>query len=238
MAEGASPWREFRYPDAAEFAAGVAAVIAGDLRAALRTRARASLVVPGGSTPGPVFDLLAAADLDWARVDVTLSDERWVPATQADSNAALVHARLLQGRAAAAGFIGLYRSGARPSDSVADVEKALHVIARPFDVVLLGLGDDGHFASLFPSRPELSSALDSGGPRVVVALDAPAQGRARISLTLSALCNARRLLIAFRGERKHGVLQRALEPGPVDALPVRALLRQSIAPLEVHWSPA
>lgn len=237
MAEGPSPWREIRHPDAAAFAAGVAAVIADHLRMALDSRARASMVVPGGSTPGPVFDLLAGADLDWARVDVTLSDERWVPATHADSNESLVRARLLQGRAAAARLLGLYRSCARPSDAVAEVEQALHAIARPFDVVLLGLGDDGHFASLFPSRPELLAALDPGAPRGVVALDAPAQGRPRVSLTMSALCNTRRLLLGFRGERKHAVLQRALEPGPVDELPVRALLQQARAPLEVHWSP-
>lgn len=237
MAESASSWREIRHPDAAALAAGVAAVITDDLNAALRSRMRASLVVPGGSTPGPVFDLLAVADLDWARVDITLSDERWVPATHADSNEAMVRARLLQGRAAAARLLGLYRSCARPSDAVAEIELALRAIARPFDVVLLGLGDDGHFASLFPSRPELHAALDAGASQAAVALDAPAQGWPRLSLTMSALCNTRRLLLGFRGERKHAVLQRALEPGPVDALPVRALLQQALAPLEVHWSP-
>lgn len=237
MARGASPPREFRYADGPAFAVGVAQVIASALGAALLSRARASLVVPGGSTPGPVFDHLANAGIDWARVDITLSDERWVAPTDADSNEALVRSRLLRGRAASACFHGLYRQRALPSDAVAEVAQALRLLAQPFDVVLLGLGDDGHFASLFPARTELSAALDIGSSGTVVALDSPALGRPRISLTLTALCNARRVLLALRGERKQAVLQRAREPGPIDTLPVRALLSQAVAPVELHWSP-
>lgn len=236
MPSGERPWREFRYPDGPAFAAGVANVIADPLRAALSVRARASLVVPGGSTPGPVFNQLAHAEIDWARVDITLSDERWVSSTHADSNEALVRSHLLQGRAASARFQSLYRPTALPSAAVAEVAQALQQLTRPLDVVLLGLGDDGHFASLFPARPELAAALDINSSGTVVALDEPALGRPRISLTLPALCNARRVMLALQGEHKRAVVQRALESGPVEMLPVRALLRQTVAPLELHWS--
>ncbi len=237
MIDGAGPLPERRYADGPAFAAGIAATIAGSLRASLLRRDRASLVVPGGSTPGAVFDQLAQADIDWARVDITLSDERWVPSTHADSNEAMVRARLLTGRAALARFQGLYRPRPRPADAVAEIAGALQAITLPFDVVLLGVGEDGHFASLFPSRPELATALDMGSRDLVVAVDAPALGPSRISLTLPALCNARRVMLAVRGERKRVMLREAFESGPVELLPVRALLRQRAAPVELHWSP-
>ena len=237
MARGASPLTEFRYDTGEQFAIGIADAIATALAAALTLRARASLVVPGGSTPGPVFDRLANAKIDWARVDITLSDERWVPSTHADSNEGLVRSRLLRGQAESARFQGWYVGLARPSDAVVEVAKALQPLTRPFDIVLLGIGSDGHFASLFPSRPELAAALDLDSTASVVALDEPALGRPRLSLTLAALCNARRVMLALRGEPKHALLLRALEPGPCESLPVRALLRQHVAPVEVHWSP-
>lgn len=237
MIDGALPLSEREYADGPAFAAGIAGTIADSLRASLMRRDRASLVVPGGSTPGAVFDQLAQADIDWARVDVTLSDERWVPSTHADSNEAMVRARLLAGRAASARFHGLYRPRPRPADAVAEIASALQVFPLPFDVVLLGVGDDGHFASLFPSRPELATALDMRSHDLVVAVDVPALGQPRVSLTLPALCNSRRVMLAARGERKRAVLRAALEPGPVEWLPVRALLRQSAVPVELHWSP-
>ena len=116
--------QEVRYADRAAFAAGVAETIARALQAALRERARASLVVPGGSTPGPVFDCLAGMELDWARVDITLSDERWVPSSDADSNQALVSRRLLRDRAVAATLLGLYRAQVLPSAAVGNLPVA------------------------------------------------------------------------------------------------------------------
>lgn len=242
MIRDESSLREFHYPDAAAFTLGVANVIRDALRAALAERERASVVVPGGSTPGPVFDRLASEelagdDVDWSRVDITLSDERWVPPTHADSNEALVRSRLLRGPATAARFLGLYRDLPRPSDAIVAVTHALQSLARPFDVVLLGVGDDGHFASLFPSRPELATALAMESKDVLVALDSPALGRPRISLNLAALCDARRIMLALRGERKRAVLRQAFEPGCAESLPLRALLRQTAAPVELHWSP-
>ena len=227
---------ECRYDDRAALAVGVATRIAVALEAALEQRERASLVVPGGTTPGPVFDELALTPIAWSHVDVTLSDERWLPADHAESNERLVRHRLLHARAASAHFGGLYRRRPKPSDAAAEIEAALDKMARPFDVVLLGMGGDGHFASLFPGRPELPAGLDRSSPAQVIALDAPANGHPRVSLSLSAILNAELILVLFQGMEKHAVLETAKTPGSALELPIRALLNQDAAPVEVHWA--
>jgi 6-phosphogluconolactonase len=227
---------ECRYDDRAALAVGVAARIAMMLEAALERRERASLVVPGGTTPGPIFDELALTPIAWSHVDVTLSDERWVPVDHAESNERLVRHRLLHARAASAHLIGLHRAHPKPSDALSEVEADLNKMARPFDVVLLGMGGDGHFASLFPGRPELQVGLDRSTRTKIIALDAPANGRPRLSLGLSAILNARLILVLFQGMDKHAVLETAKTPGSALELPIRALLNQDAAPVEVHWA--
>src|SRR5579863_5223186 len=122
------------------------------------------LMVTGGRGPGPVYDRLAAVDLDWSRVALTLSDDRFVPPSSPDSNERLVRERLLQGHAAAARFVPLKDAGPTPHDDAVRAEPAIRSLL-PFDVSLLGMGDDGHIASLFPGAPGLSAELDVEGER-------------------------------------------------------------------------
>ena len=225
---------ERRYQDRPSLAAGVAARIAETLMSALAVRPRASLILPGGTTPGPVFDRLSTADLDWSRVDVTLSDERWVAPNHADSNERLVGERLLRNKAAMARLISLYRALPKPSAALAEIGLALGAMTRPFDVALLGLGADGHFASLFPGRPELSAGLDREAKAQVIALDEPANGHPRISLSLAALLNTRLILVLFQGMDKYAVLETAKSAGSSLDLPIRALLDQDMTPVEAH----
>ncbi len=227
---------EWRAPDRTSLAVAVAARLAELLQAALASRPRAALVVPGGTTPGPVFDRLSQADLDWSRVDITLSDERWLPPDHVASNEHLLRERLLRNRAAAAHLVGLYSARPRPSAAVAEVERALAVMTRPFDAVLLGMGDDGHFASLFPGLAETATGLDPQGKAMAIALDAPVNGQPRISLSLAALLNARHILVLFHGADKHAVFEAAQAAGPASELPIRALLRQTTTPVEIHWA--
>ena len=196
------------------------------------------LLVTGGRTPGSVYDRLARTDFDWARVTITLSDERFVDPASPDSNERLVRERLLQGQAKAARFVPLKGAGPTPADDAAAVEPAIRALL-PFDAALLGMGDDGHIASLFPGAPGLAAALDPDGERLVVGVETA--GRPphvpRISLTGRALLDARLVLLLVVGGAKRALIERVLSD-PGFAPPVAVLLRQTRAPVRVLWSPA
>lgn len=146
-------------PNAALLAKELADFVAQRLRTGVSERGRALLVLSGGSTPVPFFEALAQCDLDWSRVTITLADERWVPEEHADSNARLVKAYLLQGRAAQANWVPLFNDEVTPQGGQAAIEQTLAGLCWPADVVVLGMGGDGHTASLFPYAPELPAAL-------------------------------------------------------------------------------
>jgi 6-phosphogluconolactonase len=211
-----------RFPDLAAAASAAAGRIAG----ALAGDRPASLVVTGGRTPGPIYDRLAAAPVDWSRVWVTLSDERWVDEASPASNARLVRERLLVGPAARARFTPLMGGEATPEAGAAAAEARLRAMPRPFDMVLLGMGEDGHVASLFPG-----GALAAGE---ALCMAVPVGGaEPRISLTMRALLDSRQVLVFATGEAKWAVLQAAL--GGAD-LPVTAVLNGPV-PVTVAWCP-
>jgi 6-phosphogluconolactonase len=214
-----------------------AAEVADRLSAALAMRDRASLVVSGGKSPIPFFQCLARSTLPWHRVWITLADERWVDPASADSNERTVRDHLLQGPAAAANFVSLKYEAATPEASLGECRAVLAAMPRPFDLVVLGMGEDGHTASLFPGAEGLSSMLDAGAepaPVTVTPLLAPHR---RISLNLAALLDARAIAIAIQGSAKRAVLERALqEPSPLE-LPIAAVLHQSRVPVEVYLAP-
>lgn len=217
------------YPDRELLMIGLANRIAADLAQALRQNDRASLCVPGGTTPGPVFDILSGVALDWERVTVFLNDERWVDEASPRSNARLVRERLLRGKAASARFIPLYRAAPTPEDALGLVARDLEP-QLPISVLLLGMGADMHTASLFPGADRLSEALAPDAP-VVMALRAEGAGEPRITLTARVLNGAiaKHLLIA--GAEKRAAFDRAQTLPPEDA-PVRAVL----ADTTVHWA--
>src|SRR5690606_15928511 len=147
------------FPNGEAAAQAAAAAIASALAGGLQARGKAGFVATGGRSPGPVYDLLRDADLDWSRVSVTLSDERFVAPSSPDSNERLVRERLLAGRAVRAAFVPLWSKAPTPAACALAAEPRVAAIA-PFDAVLLGMGDDGHFASLFPGSPALAEGLD------------------------------------------------------------------------------
>lgn len=178
----------------------------------------ASLVVSGGSSPRACFHLLQNADLDWSRVRVTLTDERCVPTEDAESNERMVRRELLQGRAGRASFVKL------ADESLASLEK-------PYAASLIGMGADGHFASIFPGLPELGELLDPDGRLVCKKVVTGAKIAARMTMSLAELVRSRRLLLLAFGAEKKAVLDAAAE------YPVGALLAQRRAPIEVVWAP-
>ena len=214
--------------------------IAAGLGDALAARGAASFVATGGRTPAPVYVVLRDARLDWSRVSVTLSDERWVDESSADSNARLVRQTLLTGAAGAATLVPLKTADARPEEAAPAVEARLRAMSLPFDVVMLGMGDDGHVASLFRRNPCLGSAMRADSDRLCVAMGVGPEGlppaQARMSLTLAALNAARQVMIYITGETKWAVLQKALAGDDVMEMPVRAILTGPSI-VRVIWSP-
>ena len=217
------------YPDREMMMLSLADKIAGQLGEFLRRDGHATLSVPGGTTPGPIFDTLSGVDLDWANVAVVLNDERWVPEDSDRSNTRLVRQRLIRGRAAQARLVPLYA----PADAPEDMLEALSDGIRPhlpISVLLLGMGADMHTASLFPGADRLDEALSPQAP-IVMALRAEAAGEPRITLTAPVLRAAYNIHILITGPDKRAALERAATLTPTEA-PVRAVLDNAT----VHWA--
>ena len=215
----------------------LAQAIGAELAGALARRAAASLVVSGGRTPAAMFAQLARQPLEWERVQVTLADERWVAEDDPASNEALVRAALLRERASRAQLIGMKNDAPTPAAGAAVAWRSISAMPQPFDVVVLGMGDDGHTASLFPGSAGLDVALDAAAAPACVAMQPRTTPHARLSLNLAALLRARRICIQISGAQKWQVYQRALAAGPVEEMPVRAILRQRAVPVDVYWCP-
>jgi len=209
-----------------------AEAIADWLVAGLAENDRASFVGTGGSSPGPVYDLLATLPLPWEQISVSLSDERWVSPTSPESNERQLRERLLTGEAASARFIPLWSDALTAEDAAEAAEMALEDLF-PADVILLGMGEDGHVASLFPGSPVLEEGLDPFGGSLVIAVPTadPAPTVERISLTLYALKQSFLTLVLIRGEAKRRIVEDR------DDLPIHALFRASDMPVRVIWSP-
>lgn len=219
------------YPDRDALMLAVADALVGDLRLALSMSDRATLSVPGGTTPGPVFDLLSAVDLDWDRVDVVLNDERWVPESSSRSNMALLRERLVRNRAAAANLVPLYAPTETPEQGLPQLIKEIEG-ALPVDVLLLGMGGDMHTASLFPGADQLELALSDDAP-TLVAMRAPGAPEPRITLSAPVLKKADAIHVLIAGSEKSDALELAGKtPHVVDA-PIKCVLDHAT----VHWAP-
>lgn len=203
-------WHEA--PDISALADRLADKVAGCLREKIHASGEASLVVSGGSTPAPVFQRLSTMDIGWDRICVTLADERWVPADNKDSNELLVRNTLLIDKAASARFVPLYRSALQAEPAAVLSGSAVAEMVMPFTVVILGMGSDGHTASLFPDAPaeELQQAMDLQSQAITSMQHPPSVPQRRITLTRAALLRADNRFLHITGMQKKHVLEAAL----------------------------
>lgn len=210
-------------------AIGVADALASGLKNALLIQDKVSLAVPGGTTPGPIFDVLCAADLDWDRVTIMLTDERWVPEDHERSNTALVKSRLMQGPAAKAQFLPFYRAGETAHEAAPVLSETVRT-QMPLSMVVLGMGNDMHTASLFPGAKGLSQALHPDAP-ALCPIEASSQPDVRITLSAAALKGAMDKHLIIFGQDKRAALEDAMGRPPEEA-PIAAVIQGGT----VHWA--
>jgi 6-phosphogluconolactonase len=215
----------------------LAAQIVTLLARGIAENGQASLAVSGGSTPVALFERLSGMELAWQQVVISLVDERWVEPDEPDSNERLVRTHLLRNRAAAARFVGMKNSAATAGAGEAVCEQQLQTVPLPFDVLILGMGNDGHTASLFPGAEKLAAATDLNSGRTCMGLAPLTAPHERMSLTLPIILAAKQLFLHLAGKEKKEVLTRALAEGETPEMPIRFILRQQTTPLSVYWAP-
>lgn len=217
------------YDDRAGATRQLARVLADELKDAVSQDGNALLCVPGGSTPGPVFDALAGEALPWECIGVVLNDERWVSETHPRSNAALLKRRLFVQNAAKAQFLPLYSGHTTPEEGIDSLEQQLapHL---PLTVLLLGMGVDMHTASLFPGGDRLSDALAPDAP-LLVPMRSDGAGEPRITITAAHLNRARHKHLIIFGDEKRAAFETARALNALEA-PIKSVLEN----ITVHWA--
>lgn len=199
---------------------------------AIQKRGQAFIALSGGSTPKPFFELLSKADLAWENVYITLVDERWVDTQNADSNEFLIRNHLLQFKASTAKFIGLKNDKKTAFEGLEYCNNTLQELDDNFDLVILGMGEDGHTASFFPDAQELGLALSSND--MCVTITPPKAPYERMTLTLSRLLRSENIFLHIEGKKKMEVLNEAFKDGSVEQMPIRAFInKDQNSPLEV-----
>ncbi|MDH5833836.1 6-phosphogluconolactonase [Luteimonas sp. M1R5S59] len=225
------------YESQTQWTWGAAVAISSALARDLQQQPRARLLLSGGSTPAPVYEALSKAPLEWDRVDVALVDERWLLPDDPDSNSRLIRESLLRNNAANARF----ESITRPGRSIEEAVNAANLHAQaPPGVIVLGMGEDGHTASLFPRMQNLDAALAARSAYVPAdATGCPGAGKflRRITLTPAGLAPAHTRLLLIRGETKRKLLDRVLDGSDPHEYPARVAFLTPGAPLHIHWCP-
>ena len=217
------------YPDRELMMMDLADKLGAELNSRLRQQDHVTFAVPGGTTPGPIFDVLSGIGIDWARVRVLLTDERWVPEDHPRSNTRLLRKRLLRDKAAAAEYVPLIGDSETPEETIGLVaEKVAEVL--PISVLLLGMGGDMHTASLFPGADRLDEALRDDAPPLM-AMRGGGANEPRITLTAPVLRGDMSTHIVITGPEKRAALEKARSLKPAEA-PVAAVLREAT----VHWA--
>lgn len=206
--------------------------ISQQLRNSIAENQTASMALSGGRTPIPLFEQLSQQDLNWDKVTTTLVDDRWLAETEDNSNGRLVRQHLLQNQAAAADFIGLYQDGVDAYEAQEACNQRLSALPKQFDCIVLGMGNDGHTASLFPCSDDLATALSS--TQHCAAVTPTTAPHARMTLTPHRLLQSKQRILLLTGEDKLATLEQALADTHVETMPIRLFLQQ---PLTIYWAP-
>ncbi len=234
--------QQFLFDSREELFSSLAQACQRHLDKALTESGQASFLVSGGSTPAPLYQTLSQSGLDWQNIHVALVDERWVDPEHDASNEALIKRTLLTGQAANAPFTPMKTSAATALEGQPETERRYRQLPQPFTVSILGMGNDGHTASLFPHAKGLEQALSPDYDQLTVAImaqqsEVTGANTERLSLSLHGLQQSKRLILLLTGEEKLAVFRQALQAGPVEDMPVRAILQQTRVPVELYWAP-
>lgn len=234
--------REFHFENRSHLFTTLTAECQDILSESLSKNGSATLLVSGGSTPAPLYEALSKSDLAWKKIKVALVDERWVDQQHNASNEALIKRSLMINNAKAATFTGMKTADKHPAKGQTETESHYRALPQPFTVAIVGMGNDGHTASLFPHADGLSKALQIENDQLTAAITAkqsPVTGpnTERLTLTLAGLLKCERLIILLTGEDKLAVFDQAMKPGSVEDMPIRALLNQEKVPVELYWAP-
>lgn len=233
------PWTKTEHADADALAIAVAKRASRVIDGALQKRGKALAAIAGGRTTPPVLRYLAAGTRDGSKLTILPTDERWVAADHADCNLR----QLQESFPSVDGvrWVALAPPRPRGKANATYANAALEAVDAAFDLCLLGMGADGHFASLFPGAENLSEALDRASSDAAVAVvpdPMPSAGpHPRISLSLARLLHSRHIILAITGADKRAMLDRALGENDPLNVPVAALLRAPGRTIEIHWSP-
>jgi 6-phosphogluconolactonase len=235
------PLHERLFDDGEQLAQALAKQVAADLRGALARHGEACIALSGGNTPKRFFDALSTQTLDWARVTVLPVDERWLPPEHPRSNERLLREHLFKNNAAVARLLPMYRPTPTPEMALMPVLTKIANEGLPLDVVVLGMGDDGHVASLFPDlgydNPALREiGLQPRGRAPVMSVRTSAMPEPRMTLTLSAIFTAPAIYLHIEGESKRAVLEGA-QRDPRSTLPIRSVLSGAPVAPTLYWSP-
>lgn len=212
------------------------------LSEAVSKHGQATLLVSGGTTPAPLYEALSKSDLNWKKIKVALVDERWVDDQHSASNEALIRRSLLINNAKNVEFTGMKTLAATAKQGQAETESRYAKLSQPFTLSIVGMGNDGHTASLFPHAEGLAEALSEENQQLTAAISAvqsevTGPNTERLTLTRNGLLKSERIIILFTGEDKLAVFSKAQQAGPVEDMPIRALLQQEQVPLELYWAP-
>lgn len=206
------------------------------LKEAIDQNGKASLIVSGGSTPKPLFRKLSTTSLEWDKVNVGLCDERWIPVADENSNEHLVKTYLLQGEASKATFIGMFMEELDVQTAEKSCTDKMKETLFPFDVLILGMGNDAHTASLFPDNAKLEKALDLDNEDLCIAIEPTTAPYMRMSLTRSAILSAKHIYLHFEGEEKLTVYGEVITGDDMYKMPIRSVLNQDTKDVEVYYA--
>ncbi|MBU2871601.1 6-phosphogluconolactonase [Colwellia sp. E2M01] len=215
----------------------LAQTVSGLLDQAIKKNGKASIAVSGGSTPKGFFNELSQSNIAWEQVTITLADERWVENDSVDSNTRLVHENLLQNRAAAAKFFHLKRGEEFSVETLNDLNLEANSTVLPLDVLILGMGEDGHTASLFPCSEQIEQGLSIDNKDALLKVTPKTAPHERISFTFSALSQSENIFLHLCGENKKTVLEQAQESENIFEMPIRAFLHHPTLKTQVYWAP-
>ncbi|MEP7455815.1 6-phosphogluconolactonase [Phyllobacterium sp. SB3] len=226
-----------RFDNGETLAEALSTAVADRLAAGCAANGKAVLAVSGGTTPARFFNALSAKNLPWEKIMITLVDERFVPPTSERSNERLVREALLQNAAAGANFVGLYHEAGDANEGAEIAAKEIAKLGQPFDVVVLGMGGDGHTASFFPGGDNLKEAIFKEQKALVLPMSAENAGEPRLTLTLPVIVRAGFVALHIEGAGKMTTLESALGDGRIEDMPIRAVLRYEPIDLEIFWAP-